>query len=74
MNKPKHPSTPLSAPKPSTQPPPRRGVGRFHPEVRTEANRAYADPTTYSHPWPSMVRFAKLLALGQLAPRTRHTP
>ena len=72
MNKPKHPSTPLSAPKLSTQPPPRRGVGRFHPGVRTDANRAYADPTTYSHPWPSMDRFAKLLALGQLAPRTRH--
>ena len=75
MNKPKHPSTPLSQPVPSAQPLLRsqgRSVGRFHPGVRVDANRAYADPTTYTHPWPSMADFARRLALSKLAPRTRH--
>jgi site-specific recombinase XerD len=72
MNKTQDASGRLSAAPLSTQSPPRRGVGRFHPGVRTDANRAYADPTTYTHPWPSMERFARLLALDKHAPRTRH--
>lgn len=75
MNNPKRSSTPFPAAKPSTQPAPARSgrnVARFHPGVRTEAARAHADPTTYTHPWPSMADFARHLALGRHAPRTRH--
>ena len=75
MNKPKHQSTPLSQPITSAQPvrPSQgRNPARFHPGVRTDANRAYADPVTYTHPWPSMADFARRLALSELAPRTRH--
>lgn len=50
-----------------------RGPGRFHPGVRVEAGRVYEDPTAYSHPWPSMADFARRLALGGHAPRTRHS-
>lgn len=79
MNKPKHASTLLSPSTLSSQPPPRpsrtqgRNVGRFHPGVRVDAGRPYRDPTTYTHPWPSMADFARLLALGTHAPRTRHS-
>lgn len=78
MSKPRHASTPLSAATLSAQPsaPPRasqgRNVGRFHPGVRVEAARAYPDPTSYAHPWASMADFARHLALGAHAPRTRH--
>jgi integrase/recombinase XerD len=76
MNKPKYSSAPLSASTLSAQPlrPSRgRNPARFHPGVRTDASRAYADPTTYTHPWPSMADFARRLALGMLAPRSRHS-
>ncbi len=79
MNNSKHTAAPLSASALSVQPPPARrstegrNVARFHPGVRLEPGRDYADPTTYTHPWPSMADFARHLALGQHAPRTRHS-
>jgi hypothetical protein len=29
-------------------------VQQMHPHVQTRSGRAYADPVTYDHPWPSM--------------------
>jgi site-specific recombinase XerD len=45
----------------------------MHPHVQTRSGRAYADPVTYDHPWPSMERFARLLLLRYAALRTRHS-
>ena len=41
------------------------------PVVTTSA-RAYANPVAYDHPYPSMARFAQLLAVHYDANRTRH--
>lgn len=80
MNNPKHTASPLSPATHSAQPPQRpahstqgRNVGRFHPGVRVDAGRPCPDPTSYTHPWPSMADFARRLALGTLAPRSRHS-
>lgn len=48
-------------------------VQRMHPEVQTRSGRAYADPLSYEHPWPSMRDYARLLALRYEALRTRHS-
>jgi hypothetical protein len=48
-------------------------VQRMYPEVQTRSGRAYADPLSYDHPWPSMRDYARLLALRYEALRTRHT-
>ena len=40
-------------------------------DIRTTA-REYANPVDYRHPYPSMARFADLLALHYDANRTRH--
>ena len=39
---------------------------------RTNSGRRGADPLTYTHRYPSMRRFAELLALRYLLERTRH--
>lgn len=48
-------------------------VQRMHPQVRLRSGKAYADPVTYDHPWPSMNDYARLLALRYEALRTRHS-
>lgn len=48
-------------------------VQRMHPDVQLRSGKAYADPVTYDHPWPSMSRFAQLLLLRYDAVRTRHS-
>lgn len=48
-------------------------VQRMHPDVQTRSGRAYSDPITYDHPWPSMIDYARLLALRYEALRTRHS-
>lgn len=48
-------------------------VQRLHPEVNLRSGKAYADPVSYVHPWPSMRDYARLLALRYEAVRTRHS-
>lgn len=55
--------TPASNPNPNPNPTP--------PVYRTRA-RDYANPVDYQHPYPSLARFAELLALRYDANRTRH--
>ena len=42
------------------------------PVTKIDAGRQHADPLGYEHPWPSMRRFAELLALRHDGIRTRH--
>jgi integrase/recombinase XerD len=50
------------------------GYQKLPPELRPFAGAAQRDPLHYdSHPYPSMLRFAKHLALYFDAPRTRHS-
>ena len=37
------------------------------------SGKDYADPLSYSHPWPSMEQFARVLALRYDSVRTRHS-
>jgi len=48
-------------------------VQRMHPDVQMRSGKAYADPVSYVHPWPSMHDYARLLALRYEALRTRHS-
>jgi integrase len=50
------------------------GYQKLPPGYRPLAGRAHRDPLDYdSHPYPSMRRFAELLALRFDTPRTRHS-
>jgi integrase/recombinase XerD len=41
--------------------------------VPIRSGKEYADPLTYTHPWPSMAQFARVLALRYDSVRTRHS-
>ncbi len=43
------------------------------PVTKIDAGRQYVNPLDYEHPWPSMRRFAELLALRHDCNRTRHS-
>lgn len=66
-----------SAPRQGQNPPERTteaGYLKLPPGYRPHAGRAQRDPLDYdSHPYPSMRRFAELLALRHDNPRTRHS-
>jgi integrase/recombinase XerD len=46
---------------------------RFPKYVPIRSGKEYTDPLTYTHPWPSMAQFARLLALRYDSLRTRHS-
>ena len=65
------PCSPLHAARLYASPP--DAVQRLHPDYNPRSGKAYADPTTYTHAWPSMGDYARLLALRYEALRTRHS-
>ena len=46
---------------------------RLPRHVPIRSGKEYADPLTYTHPWPSMAQFARVLALRYDSVRTRHS-
>jgi integrase len=83
MINPQSPQIPLcaagaSAPPPAASSPFQLALKSTSPVFRAKpalirSGKQYADPLDYSHPWPSMEQFARVLALRYDSLRTRHS-
>ena len=61
------------SPDSATAPPPGKAPSRASAAAPLRSGKLYPDPLHYSHAWPSMAQFARVLALRYDSVRTRHS-